>query len=288
MSKFTQQQINLLLSIANRQKSSIKMSATSSTLHAKYAIGKAQSRDKIVYSSSDVKIAREWCERLGIDHKTYDPQQTTRSQMGKQQASEKSSGISVYSRFVPVRALGNVKVNDKALCIPDCGFALLTPQEVFAISATAILLVENLETFARQIHMLADILPTNCLVVFRGSPQFGGNNEKIVSAWRNEYDLPVISFFDYDISGLIKQSEGSWDSWVLPKKSALISTKITGNFEDLAKQMNELNAKLPKVPKWLESHLEMFDELKGSITQERLLAFGIDMEIAETCSEVIE
>jgi hypothetical protein len=285
MDSFNQHQINALVGIAQRKKAVVKRSSATDTLLKKYGIGQEKAKNMIGYDSSDVQTAIDWCDRLGIDFRTYDSKAGTREERGLQQANEKGSSVSVYSKFIPITTFGEVMINGVIICMPDCGFALITPSEVKSIVADGILLVENLETFTNQIDRIRHILPVNCLVVFRGSRHFGGNTEKSVLRWRNEYTLAVTSFYDYDISGLIKQSERDWDYWILPKMTALTSSRLTGSFEDLEKQKNELNLKHHETPIWLASHIEVFERLGGSFTQERLIGNSIELEIVSPCRE---
>jgi len=287
MGSWNQHQINLLVAIARHIKTSVKRSASADKILKNYGIGHAKAKNMIAFDSSDVQAARDWCARLGIDYKTYDSSPGSREDRGTQQAREKGSSVAVYSKFIPVRAFGQVKINGIVMSMPDCGFSLLTPSEVTSITADGILLVENLETFTNQVDKIKGILPFNCLVVFRGSRHFGGNTEKSVLKWRREYKLSVLSFYDYDIAGLIKQSERDWDQWILPNINELDVSELTGNFEDLENQKKELNHKYRDTPFWLISHIELFERKGGSFTQERLIGNGIKLEIVSPCSEII-
>jgi hypothetical protein len=287
MASFNQHQINLLVAIAQRKKMVIKNSLSSNALLENCGIGKPRAKNMITYESSDVKTAKEWCAKLGIEYKTYDPKTGTREERGLQQAKEKGSSITVYSEFVPVKVIGDVQVNGYPIFLPNCGFALLTPSEVESVAADSIVLVENLETFTNQMDKVRGVLPVNCLIVFRGSRQFGGNTEKTVLKWRKDNNLPVISFYDYDISGLIKQSEREWDHWLLPKTSCLKFKKLTGNFEDLENQRKELALKYRKAPNWLSAHIALFELLGGSFTQERLIGHGVELEVVSPHKEDI-
>lgn len=275
------------MAIAQRSKTKIKRSASTDKILENYSIGQARAKNMIAFDSSDVQAAKDWCAKLGIDYKTYDSSPGSREERGTQQASEKGSSVAIYSKFVPVRAFGQVKLNNIPLGMPNCGFLLITPSEVTSITADCILLVENLETFTKQVDAIKDMLPLNCLVVFRGSRHFGGNTEKSVLKWRREYKLFVLSFYDYDIAGLIKQSERDWDQWILPNINELELSELTGNFEDLENQKKELNHKYRDIPLWLSNHVELFERKGGSFTQERLIGHGIKLEIVSPCSEVI-
>lgn len=279
--KLNSTQKQLLVDIANIKKTTAS-SQSAQALADELHIGRKQGNHTIIYSTADAEIAKHWCERYGIDTNSYQPKQSSRSTKAKQEFKEKGAGVFVYKTFVPHKSIGDVFINGALLSMPSEGFHLLRPEDVKQIKAEGILVIENLDTFLVNATFFAPLVPKNTMIVYRGSPQFGGNNEGAIAKWRTNFQIPVIGFYDYDLSGLIKMMEWPWDSFILPKTDSIKKSGLKANFEDLKQQKNELVIKFPNgTPGWMQKYYDFFQDLDGSFTQERLISHDIEFECIE-------
>jgi len=261
-------------------------SASGVKLWELYKLGK-KDIDCIKYSMSDAILASKICDEIGVDRNGITTNakgvgDMSRSELAKSRVYEKKNGVSVFSEFICVKKLsGNVSINGITIETPLLSHISIKPGSIFEVKAGAILIVENLETFVNQIqNMKCAQLPTDVLVVFRGSPQFGGNAERAAKALSEEYEIPIYGFYDYDISGLIKSKEQNLDGYLLPNTDSLVDSGVVGNGADYQKQQKELFLKYSKRDSsWIEPHLDVFEKINGSLVQERICELGIELVI---------
>ncbi|MFK3862810.1 MULTISPECIES: DUF7281 domain-containing protein [Pseudoalteromonas] len=291
MKKISERAIQLLVDIANYKITEAKTKAAEE-ISILYNIGEFIGSKKFKYSSDDRTKARQWCEILGIKPATYNLDQSSRAEVGKHRAREKKSGINVFSEFACFKPLtGMPKVNGLPIHIPPLSHANIRPQDVQSIDADALFVIENLETFVEQLTCLLidEKLPQSSIAIFRGSPHFGGNMEKVANKWGKEFNIPRYGFYDYDISGLIKAVEQKYDYLLLPSTEQIIDFNIKGNFEDLNQQQMELYLKFNNTPPhWLKKHIDLFKNMGGSFTQERLVSLGVSFSLVPMESVIYE
>ncbi len=282
MSDFSEHMVQLLVDIATFKRSKAKSKAAEE-LKAQCNLGDHLGQLQYQYSSDDRKNARLWCIKLGITPETYNATQQSRAKMGHQRVNEKKAGIAIFSEFVCVKPLnGEPEINGNPLKVPGKSHISIRPQDVLSLKASALVVVENLETFIEQLdcEQLVALLPVHTLAIFRGSPQFGGNCEVLAREWSKQYSIPRIGFYDYDLAGLVKASEQKHDFLILPVQDHINTIGLKGNHEDLYRQENEIFQKYPvKTPEWLNLHRSFFTTHGGSFTQERLIAHGVKLQL---------
>ena len=271
-----------MVGIANNR---VRESSTKaeSDLYRMQLIGTPAGGKRYLYHSSDRLSALGWCELNGISPDSYDSSAGSRQSMGKQRVFEKKSGVALFNDFLCIKSIGECSyINGEPLSTPGKGHLCIRASDIRSISSDALLVVENLETFIDQIDSIdSQLLPKRTLVLFRGSPQFGGRAEPVSVKLASEFNLLRIGFYDYDMSGLIKQYELNYDYCLLPNEREIIKLKIKPNRSDFEKQMKEFYFKYPNrsVPNWMLSHLNFFEFAGGSFVQERLIGSGVKFEL---------
>ncbi|WP_193330673.1 DUF7281 domain-containing protein [Pseudoalteromonas ulvae] len=282
--KYSEALIRLVVGIASNRVRDASSKAAAD-LYRMQLIGTPAGGKRFSYQSCDRSSAMKWCELNGINPATYDPSKGTRQSMGEQRVFEKKSGVSLFSNFLCIKSLGECSyINDVALSNPGQGHLCIRASDIKNISADAIMVVENFETFLDQIDFIdSQLLPSRTLVIFRGSPQFGGKAEPISVKLASEFNLLRIGFYDYDVSGLIKQYELAYDFCLIPSKSDIAKLDIKPNRLDFEKQLKEFYVKYPSrvPPLWMQGHLDFFEAAGGSFVQERLIGAGVGFQLCK-------
>lgn len=158
--------------------------------------------------------------------------------------SEKDGSLAPHGDSIPVKvAAGDCRLGNTPLQAQ--GYMVMTADQVCAINADRLLIVENLENFRwLERNAWIDYQGLNVLALYRGDNRFKLNEVRDVIEARKE---PVWAFFDFDPAGLGMASQlPRLERLVLPPESAL---------RNLSRKADQAHLYAQQVDQWRQ-HLD--------------------------------
>lgn len=197
---FTPTEARFLQRLASGTVVELATSQTAASLYSNYYLGRATGK-RFLYEPDDVIRAAELLKSAGISLEPL-PAGSLRSDATEQGGgSEKSRTQRPHADSIPVKPMaGCCRVDSKPLVLAPGGYMVVNAAVAQRITATRLMLVDNVETFRRlEQYRWIDYGDHDVLAMYRGDAWFNQAETLAVVAARTE---PVWCFYDFDPEGL--------------------------------------------------------------------------------------
>lgn len=244
-----------------------------------YSIGQIE-RNKWVLTSVDIPLLEAFLIENGYGLNPFDKEVLEQGRIETSAIFKKEkNAVDVTSdRLLVSSATERLVLN--GVTMPARREFGVSVNEVLEAKVSQILVVENSEVFYRihEYPHVISLLKKDCIIVYRGGP---GHSIKAMKKLISMYSGELIGFFDYDPAGIVALGHKEIKTLILPEIGTLKERGLELDQELFQKQIYQYETALQDV---INNRNELYSEYclylhknRVGITQERLLALGIDL-----------